>query len=641
VGPVLRYLSLVFFLERAMRPTTLAAVAVAAIISPPQAPPVAMPNDNRAAAGTLRDGVLDVSLEAKPAMWHLDGDSLPGLQVEAFAEPGRPPSAPGPLIRVPQGTTIRARIRNTLERDTLTFVVPANLAGPERTGLDSVVVPAGETRELTVLAARPGNYAYRALGRSAMDRALRIRGLLGGAIVVDSGPPVPDRIFVLMGSVDRITSSGVPDRTREVLGINGRSWPHTERIRARMGDTLRWRLINVSSAVHPMHLHGFYYTVESFDGPVATPAQKAGGRLAVTERMTPFTTMTMSWVPERPGNWLFHCHFQDHASPHRPLGAEGRRAAPHANHAETGMGGVVMGVEVAPRGSGGAMADEGPQRRIRLVAVRDAGFPDSLPSLRFVPEENGRPLPDARAGSSPPLELLRGRPVSIMVVNRLGEPLSVHWHGIELESYYDGVAGFAGLGRRLAPLIAPGDSFEARMTPPRSGTFLYHSHVDEPRHHRAGLVGALIVRDAPLADPSTERVFILKSGRGSAGDDVREVNGQANPDTVVLRIGRTYRFRIANLSIGTPNATVSLTARPDEGFLTGRDTMLVRWRPVAKDGADLPPAARPVVPAVQVVSIGETYDFEVEPAAPGALRLEVVAPALRAVTVRVPIRVER
>jgi len=301
-----------------------------------------------------------------------------------------------------------------------------------------------------------------------------------------------------------------------------------------------------------------------------------------------------------------------------------------------------MGVEVAARGAVAVETEnEGRRRRIRLVAIRDSGFPDSMPSLRFVPEENGRPLAEARAGSSPPLELLRGRPASIMVVNTLNEPLAVHWHGIELESYYDGVAGFAGLGRRLAPLIAPGDSFEARMTPPRSGTFLYHSHVDEPRHHRAGLVGALIVRDAPLADASTDRVFVLKSARGEAGDDAREINGQANPDTVVLRAGKIYRFRIANLSIGTPNATVSLTARPDESFLTGRDSMLVRWRRVAKDGADLPQAARTVVPAVQVVSIGETYDFEVEPAAPGALRLEVVAPALRAVTVRVPIRVER
>ncbi|HET9275142.1 MAG TPA: multicopper oxidase domain-containing protein, partial [Gemmatimonadales bacterium] len=409
-----------------------------------------------------------------------------------------------------------------------------------------------------------------------------------------------------------------------------------------VGDTLRWRIVNASPGVHPMHLHGVYYTVENFDGPNVTPAQAAGGRLVVTERMTPFTTMTMSWAPERPGNWLFHCHFQDHAMPHRPLGdapAPAGAHADHANHAATGMGGLVMGVEVATRGAVATTA-EAPRRTIRLVAVRDAGYPDSLPSFRFAPEENGRPLGEARPGTSPPLELFRDRPVSIWVVNRLGEPLSVHWHGIELESYYDGVAGFAGLGARIAPMIAPGDSFEARMSPPRSGTFLYHSHVDEPRHHRAGLVGALIVRDAPLANPSVDRVFLLKSPQGSTEDDARDINGQSTPDTVVLRAGTTYRFRIANLSIGTPNATVTLTARPAGAPAAARDTLLVRWRPVAKDGADLPLRARTMVPAVQVVSIGETYDFEIEPAAPGLLGLEVFAPTLRSVIVRVPIRVE-
>jgi FtsP/CotA-like multicopper oxidase with cupredoxin domain len=179
------------------------------------------------------------------------------------------------------------------------------------------------------------------------------------------------------------------------------------------------------------------------------------------------------------------------------------------------------------------------------------------------------------------------------------------------------------------------------MTPPRSGTFLYHSHVDEPRHHRAGLVGALIVRDAPLADAAAEHVFVLKSSRGSGEDDAREINGQEDPDTLVLRAGNTYRFRIANLSVGTPNATVRLTARPSPAPPPGPDSMLVRWRPVAKDGADLPLRARTLAPAVQVVTIGEAFDFEVEPAAPGRLWLEVFAPARRVVTVRVPIRVER
>ena len=44
----------------------------------------------------------------------------------------------------------------------------------------------------------------------------------------------------------------------------------------------------------------------------------------------------------------------------------------------------------------------------------------------------------------------------------------MHWHGIELESYYDGVAGFGGSARRVTPVIAPRDSFYARFTPPRA-----------------------------------------------------------------------------------------------------------------------------------------------------------------------------
>src|SRR5687767_15254838 len=120
-------------------------VACAALFAagPPPARqfPVAAPNDNRIAAGTLRDGALDLSLEARRAMWHPDGDSLPGLPVEAFAVAGRGPSAPGPLIRVPLWILILAWIRYGLAGDTLIFVLPARLFGVERTELESVVVP--------------------------------------------------------------------------------------------------------------------------------------------------------------------------------------------------------------------------------------------------------------------------------------------------------------------------------------------------------------------------------------------------------------------------------------------------------------------------------------------------------------------
>jgi hypothetical protein len=59
---------------------------------------IAEANDNRRPAGTLRDGVLTISLEVREAMWFPDGDQLPGTTVEAFGEVGTNASVPGPLV---------------------------------------------------------------------------------------------------------------------------------------------------------------------------------------------------------------------------------------------------------------------------------------------------------------------------------------------------------------------------------------------------------------------------------------------------------------------------------------------------------------------------------------------------------------
>ena len=50
---------------------------------------------------------------------------------------------------------------------------------------------------------------------------------------------------------------------RFVFLINGLSWPATERLTYRLGETVRWRVINLSSQVHPLHLHGFHFEVDS------------------------------------------------------------------------------------------------------------------------------------------------------------------------------------------------------------------------------------------------------------------------------------------------------------------------------------------------------------------------------------------
>jgi FtsP/CotA-like multicopper oxidase with cupredoxin domain len=93
----------------------------------------------------------------------------------------------------------------------------------------------------------------------------------------------------------------------------------------------------------------------------------------------------------------------------------------------------------------------------------------------------------------PPIVLTRGQPVEIEVVNRLKDPTAIHWHGIELESYYDGVPGWSGAGTKITPPIAPGTSCVARMTPPSAGTFIYHTHWHDQFQLINGIYGQLIV----------------------------------------------------------------------------------------------------------------------------------------------------
>ncbi len=614
----------------------------------PAVPPIAHPNDNRAASGTMSDSALTIDLIARRVMWHPDGDSLRGRFTEAFGERGKTPMVPGPLVRVRAGTQVRFRVDNADVPDTLRFLLTESLMS----GVDTLMVPPGRTGEMRVTLAKPGNYFYRAFTKDVQSEAFFIKGLLAGAIVVDSavGTPRADRVLVVNWLVDSLTPDGTaPNFDRMVFSINGRSWPHTERLRATVGDSIRWRIINLNVDVHPMHLHGVYFRVDEFTGTAGSIG--VAGRMAVTERMGGLTTMSMTWVPERAGNWLLQCHFAFHLVPPALLerGPAAVIAAPkvgggaHANHATTGMSGIVLGVEVAPR-PGAALTDaDPPQRRLRLVAFADPGYPDSLPSMRFRLEESllgaGASRREARPGFSPTIELRRGEPVAITVVNTTREATAVHWHGIELESYYDGAAGFGGQGSRISPIIAPRDSFEARFTPPRSGTFIYHSHVNEPRQHAAGLLGALIVRD-PGASSVDDHAFLVKANRADPlGNGPLEINGQVDPDTIAIPVGRPTRFRLMNLTMFNPNARFVLTARRDSVGELPVDSLEVRWQPLAKDGADLPEPQRRARPARQVVSMGETYDFLFTPSAVGDLRLEVRAGGAGALLARVPIRV--
>src|SRR5215212_5323157 len=74
--------------------------------------PLARVNDNRRPAGSLSGKTLTLSLDIVEAAYQPEGEHDPVVRILAFAESGKAPEVPGPLLRAPVGTTVRLTLRN-------------------------------------------------------------------------------------------------------------------------------------------------------------------------------------------------------------------------------------------------------------------------------------------------------------------------------------------------------------------------------------------------------------------------------------------------------------------------------------------------------------------------------------------------
>ncbi|HXJ31834.1 MAG TPA: multicopper oxidase domain-containing protein, partial [Gemmatimonadales bacterium] len=280
------------------------------------------------------------------------------------------------------------------------------------------------------------------------------------------------------------------------------------------------------------------------------------------------------------------------------------------------MFGLVMGISIAPHGPQ-TVSTETP-RAIRLVVREKPNVYGSQPAMSFAIDGT----PEAQDSAAlrvpgPALILERGKPVAVTIVNHSSEPAAVHWHGIELESYPDGVPGWSGSGTNILPTIAPHDSLTVRWTPPRDGSYMYHSHFNESVQLGGGLYGPIIVLEpGEHFNPETDKLLFF----GTAGRwenpafgpyPPYTMNGDTQPQPMTLKAGVTYRFRLFNLAGDSP-LQVSMTSGDSA----------VQWRPVAKDGYPLQASQTVPRPAVVVFDPGEIYDFEVTPTTTGELTLK-------------------
>ncbi len=86
----------------------------------------------------------------------------------------------------------------------------------------------------------------------------------------------------------------------------------------------------------------------------------------------------------------------------------------------------------------------------------------------------------------PVLEFNEGDLAIINVTNKMDEETSVHWHGLILPNFYDGVPYLT------TPPIKPGTTFQYRIPINQSGTYWYHSHT--MLQEQSGVYGSIVIQ---------------------------------------------------------------------------------------------------------------------------------------------------
>lgn len=609
-------------------PTTLRAHCLLAIVcllsglAFSQAADEILANQNRTPAGKLENGVLNVALEIRSGTWHAETEDGPPLFVQAFAEAGHAAQIPGPLLRMPEGTTLHVTVANTLKIKATVYGLATRPCDPAA----GVEIAPGESHEFTFAAGAPGTYYYWARTTEIFKNALRtfVQPLradaqLNGAFIVDpAGSAIADRIFVINTMI--VAPDAIHPRV-EVLSINGKMYPFTEPLEYAVGDHIRWRVINPTVAEHPMHLHGAFYelmSVGSFDADNSYPSGER--QSVVTQNMRPGSTMMMEWTPSHPGRWLFHCHLQLHISTEERLPTFTESGAPsvaQAHHHEDTMGamndmaGLVLMINVKAASPVSVRAGASAPHKIDLVLEPNAG--DAKARTFSCSVREGKKIVASEDKSmGPPIVVNRGEPVEITVVNHLAEPTTIHWHGLELDSYYDGVVG-GGEGDHMTPAIQPGGSFVARFTPNRAGTFIYHTHASDPNQLSGGVYGGLIVLDpGQTFDAEHDRLLMIGARDSDFLTSRVTLNGLETLSPIALQHGVKYRLRVVNMA---PNL--------EANFLIGNPEHPQTWKAIAKDGAMLPARLATTQNASVHIVSGEAYDFEFRPEAAGEISLQI------------------
>ncbi len=240
----------------------------------------------------IEKGVKIFEITAKKIRWEI----APGQIVEAWAYNEQ---LPGPQIRVREGDRVRLIVKNELAESTVVHFHGLEIPNAQD-GVPFITQPPikpGETFTYEFTAPNPGSHMYHSHHNAATQVGL---GLLGAFIIEPKDPQPIEKVdldYVL------ILNDGIHGYT-----LNGKSFPATEPVVAKLGQKLRVRFMNEGMMIHPMHLHGMHMTVIAKDGWMQPAPWKCD-----TLNIAPGDRWDVIVNCNNPGTWAFHCHILPHA----------------------------------------------------------------------------------------------------------------------------------------------------------------------------------------------------------------------------------------------------------------------------------------------------------------------------------------
>jgi CopA family copper-resistance protein len=91
---------------------------------------------------------------------------------------------------------------------------------------------------------------------------------------------------------------------RYIWGFNGKKFSNAEPIELKLGERVRFVLVNDTMMEHPIHLHGLWSELENGHGEFNLYKH--------TVIVKPAERLSYLVTADTPGNWAYHCHFMFH-----------------------------------------------------------------------------------------------------------------------------------------------------------------------------------------------------------------------------------------------------------------------------------------------------------------------------------------